>query len=379
LLEWSNIHPTRQRTHIRNFFKITGNVDVTLNVSDPVHGHIKIDTIDILGDTPGIPDNPYPWTGIYFQGVPVQLEAVPAPGYVFSHWEGIGNANSPIESRTFTQNSVSVTAHFKKSHFLYYWNFNNLPQNSISEIPFNFDGGNQGLITYEGYGAGYMDRVNDGTLHNIIEGTPAGYGLRVRNPSADRELVIEAPTTGSRNISFSYATKRTSNGAEIQKAQYRTSPEGEWQDLGDIVMVEEEWKLQRFILPASADNNPDFALRILFSGENASGQTGNNRFDNIRIEGLGLAVSVNVDENEAALQENKMKLWYNNEILYLDNPYRGKSELTIYNINGTIAANYKISGSGHHRLFFSGQNGLYIGRITGNGWSISKKFMILNP
>lgn len=381
LLEWSNIHPPRQRDHIRNFFKIPGNVNITLNVSDAGHGYIKINTIDILKDTPGIADNPYPWTGVYFQGIPVQLEAIPAPGYVFSHWEGIGNAISPIESRTFTQNSASVKAHFKKGQILHSWNFNYLPQGNISDIPADLNAGNQGLITYQGNGAGYMDRVNDGTLINAIEGVHAGYGLRVRNPSADRELVIEAPTTGFRNIVFSYATMRTTNGAEIQKVQYRTSLDGEWQDLGDIVRVEEQWKLQRFILPASADNNPDFALKILFRGEQSKGESGNNRFDNIRIEGLGLTVSVNDDvfENDAGIQENKIKLWYNNEVLYLDNPYQGNSELTIYSINGIVAANYKISGSGHHKLFFSGQNGLYIARITGSGWSSNMRFMVINP
>jgi hypothetical protein len=381
LLEWSNIHPARQRTHIRNFFKIPGNVNFTLNISDVGQGHLKINTIDILGDTPGIADNPYPWTGIYFQGIPVKLEAVPAPGYVFSHWEGIENANTPIIYRTFTQSSVSVKAHFKKGQILYSWNFNHLPQGVISDIPSDFAGGNQGLITYQGNGAGYMDRVNDGTLLNAMEGELTGYGLRVRNPSAERELVIEAPTTGFRNIVFSYATKRTTYGAEIQKVQYRTSLDGVWRDLGDNVRVEEQWKLQRFILPANADNNPDFALKILFGGEQTTGESGNNRFDNVRLEGLGFTVSVNndVSEIDTGIDGNKMKLWYNNEILYLDNPYQGNKEITIYSMNGIVAAKYKINGSGHHKLSFSGQNGLYIARITGSEWSSNMRFIVMNP
>lgn len=374
LLNWSTIHPSRQRDHIRNFFKIPGNVKITLHVSDTGHGHIKINTINILGDTPGIPDNPYPWTGIYFQGVPVQLEAIPAPGYVFSHWEGLEDRYTPHASQAFTQNSVWVKAHFKTSNFFYSWNFNKLPQGNITDISSDLDGENQGLITYQGNGTGYMDRVNDGTILNAIEGAPAGYGLRVRNPSADKELVIEAPTTGYRNISFSYATKRTTNGAEMQVVQYRTSPDREWQVLEDIVRVEEEWKIQRFGLPASADNNPDFAIRILFKGENTSDQTGNCRFDNIRFEGLSLTDSVNDDGSE-----NDAFLWYNNGILYLDNPYEGNSELMIYNISGIVATNYNISGSGQHKLSFSGQNGLYIARITGGGRSSSMKFLVISP
>jgi hypothetical protein len=119
----------------------------------------------------------------------------------------------------------------------------------------------------------------------------------------------------------------------------------------------------------------------LFKGEQVTGESGNNRFDNIRIEGLGLTVSVDDDgfENDADIQENKMKLWYSNEILYLDNPNQGNSELTIYNISGIVVANYSISGSGNHKLYFSGQNGLYIARITGSGRSNSMRFMVINP
>jgi hypothetical protein len=374
--------PGYMRQFIQNQFNLSGITNLTVDVSNPMHGYVKVNTIEIVPGGTGLSLNPYPWSGVYFQGVPVQLEAIPAPGYVFSHWEGVENTSTPFTSQVFTQNSVSVKAHFKTTNFLFSWDFNNLPQGELSDIPSDIAVGIHGLITYGGEGDGYMDRVNEGTALNAVVGTPAGYGLRVRNPAINRELVIEAPTTGFRTISFSYATMRTTNGATIQEIQYRTALNGGWKTINELIHIQEEWTSHRFGFPSEdADNNPDFAIRILFKGEQATGESGNNRFDNIRIEGLGLTVSVNDNdfENDAGIDENNMKLWYNNDVLYLDNPYKGNSELTIYNLSGIVAAHYTISGSGHHKLYFSGQNGLYIARITGNGRSKSMRFMVVNP
>jgi hypothetical protein len=40
-----------------------------------------------------------------------------------------------------------------------------------------------------------------------------------------------------------------------------------------------------FSLEVLANNNPEFGVRITFSGASSSGTTGNNRFDNITLEG----------------------------------------------------------------------------------------------
>ncbi len=81
-----NNRPVNQRAHIRNVFGLHSNTSLTLDVSDPEHGYIRINSIDILPSTPGIAG--YPWQGIYFRGVPVEITAIPFAGYQFSHWEG---------------------------------------------------------------------------------------------------------------------------------------------------------------------------------------------------------------------------------------------------------------------------------------------------
>ena len=79
--------PAYVRDHIRGKFGLAGQHDLTLDVSDALEGYVKVNTIEILASTPGIDSMPYPWTGVYFEGVPVTLTAFSEPGYTFSHWQ----------------------------------------------------------------------------------------------------------------------------------------------------------------------------------------------------------------------------------------------------------------------------------------------------
>ncbi len=75
------------RDHIRGKFGLPAQHDLTLNVSDTAGGYVKVNTIEITASTPGVDTMPYPWTGIYFQDIPITLTAFTQPGYTFSHWQ----------------------------------------------------------------------------------------------------------------------------------------------------------------------------------------------------------------------------------------------------------------------------------------------------
>lgn len=79
--------PDNVRSHIRSRFSLSSNRNLTVNVSDVAQGYVKVNTIDVLPTTPGVPASPYPWTGVYFQGVPVTVVAKPNRGYKFQHWK----------------------------------------------------------------------------------------------------------------------------------------------------------------------------------------------------------------------------------------------------------------------------------------------------
>ena len=381
MTDFLNRRPAIQRQHIREHFNLSGFTRLTLDVSSCLHGHIRINTIDILPSTVGVDHAPYPWSGEYFQGVPVILEAIPKPGFLFDLWEGIDNKYERQVSHSFADTSFSITAHFIESAAIHYWHFNSLPEGYIYGIETDYSLLPGGYISYPGTGAGYMDRVSDGSNQNLWEEAGTGYGLRVRNPSDTRELIINSPTIGYRSITLSYATKRTSNGARVQEIQYRSSDDGLWNTVQSNIEITEEWTMHRVALPSGeADNNPDLTIRILFSGEHAYGTSGNNRFDNICIEGLEVREDSNQDDGVPAYITSKtapdFPIWYGNGAIQLKKPYEGMSILTIYNINGSAMGSYEITGQGHHTIPFSPERGIYIVRIKGTYGVSTEKFAV---
>lgn len=66
------------RYHIRKEFRLTGTYNITVKVEG--EGNVKLNTITLAD---------FPWSGWYFNDVPIKLEAVPASGQKFVRWEGI--------------------------------------------------------------------------------------------------------------------------------------------------------------------------------------------------------------------------------------------------------------------------------------------------
>ncbi|HOO85352.1 MAG TPA: NAD(P)-dependent oxidoreductase [Prolixibacteraceae bacterium] len=65
------------RQHLRSHFNLKNEVSVTLSVEPEGAGSIQISTI-----TPNV----YPWEGIYFTDVEIEITALPNPGYKFDQW-----------------------------------------------------------------------------------------------------------------------------------------------------------------------------------------------------------------------------------------------------------------------------------------------------
>ncbi len=66
------------RNHLRSKFSLPNQYAIALNKFPQQGGSIKLNTLT-LHDTP--------WSGIYFQSVPIKLTALPQPGFVFDRWE----------------------------------------------------------------------------------------------------------------------------------------------------------------------------------------------------------------------------------------------------------------------------------------------------
>ncbi|MDG5766203.1 CotH kinase family protein [Balneolales bacterium ANBcel1] len=115
LIPFALQRPGNVRNHLREHFNIDGQLNLTVDISDEAAGHIRVNTIDITPETAGVNNNPYPWTGSYFRGVPVTVKAKPAPGFAFVRWEGVPDSlqydpNVELTLRTSTR----VTAVFEE-------------------------------------------------------------------------------------------------------------------------------------------------------------------------------------------------------------------------------------------------------------------------
>ncbi len=172
---------------------------------------------------------------------------------------------------------------------MHYWNFNTVDGTvEMVTADYSIVAGTTS-ITYPGTGDGYMDDVS-GDILNAQNGEPAGNGLRPRNPSDTRSLVIAFPTIGYENIEVKFAVKRTGSGATEQYYTYSIDGGITFVNTGlttTTFFPTEDYSLVTVDFSAieGTENNEDFIFKIDFGGDNASGSGGNNRFDNLTVMG----------------------------------------------------------------------------------------------
>jgi len=374
MINFANSRPGYQRNHIRSFFGIANTLNVMLNVNDVEGGYIRINTINIIPETPGVNENPYPWTGIYFNNIPIQIEAMAKPGYVFSHWEGAATANNPLLNITPTGN-ISLTAYFieseePESQLIHYWHFNNLPDGTLTSVQSDFSEVDGAQITYPGTGAGYMDRrthrEEDPVSNlNLLMGQEPNQGavLRVRNPSDTRSLIIKTPSNGYKDIILTFATTRTNNGATQQEVYYSTDGGNQWHFSGHshALSILPNWELINIDLSdvEAVNNNADLQFKLVFTGNNASGTSGNNRFDNISVSGV-LSNTTSITpayESYISIHPNPANDFFTFNIGQQVKP---DGILRIYTIAGTIVKEHNINQAQTPVFIGDLKQGIYI-------------------
>ncbi|MGE5860827.1 MAG: CotH kinase family protein, partial [Ignavibacteria bacterium] len=91
MISFAQNRPAYLRNHVRNYFNCGNNGALTINAAEG--GSVQLNTLRLQsGDMP--------FSGIYFQGNEIHLEAIPAFGYKFDGWSG---------SATSTEKSISLS------------------------------------------------------------------------------------------------------------------------------------------------------------------------------------------------------------------------------------------------------------------------------
>lgn len=344
--------PNHLRAHLQDAFYLDDEAQITLDVSDPDHGIIQINSVKICPLCPGVDTNAFPWSGQYFRGQPISLKAIPNDGFLFSHWSGHSDATSAGISLV-PEDDMYMKAHFIEAasegrDVVHYWHFNNLNDGVLTHVHADYSATGLGEIQYPGSGTGYLDhrthRETDpvSNLNLLMNQQPdQGAVLRARNPSDQRELIISTPTRGYENIVFTYAGTRTSSGAEYHSIYFATDETTNWTLLADDLLMDElpQWKLFNYDLRAldELNDNENLRFKVTFHGEQAGNDAGNNRFDNMSITGneipSNISESTKTDAFAFRLAPNPARERLR---LIIDDAHFSGAQLKLLRMDGTI-------------------------------------------
>jgi hypothetical protein len=338
MTDFADQRPEYQRNHLRSYFDLGSNITITLTVNDTARGYVRINTIDIVRSTPGVKENPYPWTGIYFEGNPVKVEAIPKPGYRFSHWTGTDDTQERVLEFNPTADML-LSANFIRDDdkpVISYWFFgkelpNDTPLGFISptysltgEAMIEYSSPLPGYPYYEGHEfwrSGSMERRNAPTplnyhasLNGDLEYSMSEMrGLQIRQPlsydSKHSAMILHLPTTGYDDISIIFAAKNE-GAATGMLVEYSEGGENSgWSNKGVLshiikdenevsgpekaivtssLPLEKDYRL--YVIDLSdvpeATDNPDLMVRIRFEGpEIRNFDDGSVTFNNISLLG----------------------------------------------------------------------------------------------
>ena len=279
---------------LKTCYNLEGPYTLNINVYPESTGQVKMNSVWLQS---------YPFDAVLYGGIDTRLEASGRGAWHFSHWEANNHIvlTDTLDSVIFfdLMETGEITAVFQNPYvddkdLLYYWHFNEL-ETQGSDVKYIYadyqlpEDANARMY-YEGYGARDMDVFSEGSNQNLQFIEEAGRAVRVRNPSLNRSLLFNLSSTGYQDLVFSYAVQRSQQGMLEHHVYYSTDGFHFIQDEMEqtIFTVGDEYEMMTvdFSHIRSVNNNPDFHIRIEFSG-NTSQSDGNNRFDNITLKGVG--------------------------------------------------------------------------------------------
>ena len=110
MLNFAGQRANKTRKNFLSFFSLADTVKITINVNDTTMGKVKINSLYLDNWLIKNTSKVYPWTGTYYNGNPIAIEAMAYPGFKFEHWNLITDI-----SKTVTKNVTSdtlITAYF---------------------------------------------------------------------------------------------------------------------------------------------------------------------------------------------------------------------------------------------------------------------------
>ncbi|MDF1572042.1 MAG: CotH kinase family protein [Bacteroidales bacterium] len=187
---FASLRSAMVQSHIISTFGLGGKHDLKLDVAGNVQGTIKLNTL-LISD--------FPWTGTYFEDVPVVLTAVSPGGYEFAGWSGDTQSDAQCISIDLSS-AHSLTAHFEPAEDPF---FSRVIINEICYAPDSVRS-SEDWVELHNRSDQYVDlsgwKLQDSKgehMYRISEGTvinPYGYYVVCRDKFKFRELHADFDT-----------------------------------------------------------------------------------------------------------------------------------------------------------------------------------------
>lgn len=365
--------PTYLRRQIVDHWQTGEEIELSINISNKIHGYVKVNSIDLLPTTPGVSIDTYPWSGIYFGEVPITLKVYEMHGYQFSHWRTNKEDLYGKEITIYPREINRITAIFEerkiseiKPHLLVSgdYNFNEWSVNELantypesmfftfmSDLDPDLESPIAG-ITFGAYNHESRTRINglgsDGFSFvntSNLEGNPGYPGRRLGG------AILSLNTQGQGSAMVEWTGGTVDPGSRIYhlRLQYRIGSEGEFKDVidrfGNIVeyrrndQAGHREQIGPVQLPPETDDQPEIQLlwRYYYSGVRESeefGQRSELNISSIKVWSQPLMGSEPGEPKEFKLYQNYPNPFFSQSTIRYDLPKDQYVRLDLYTITG---------------------------------------------
>lgn len=415
------------REHVMNHFGIDSTSTVTVSSSHPYQAGVRVNSLLISPDTPGIQSDTFPWTGIYFSGVPVRLNVERGRELVFKYWQvnqtkvfssnievlpdTVDTATAVFSERDFTEIAPHVLG--DKAYQFSEWS-DQEPAGSYPEsMAFVYmDETDPGLgASVEGFTFGEYDLDSRTRINGLGEdgfsfintsnedGNPGYPGTRLGGAI----LVLNTEGRDSVQVEWTAGTIEPNSRIYNLRLQYRTESDEAFQDVldedGNPVEYERNGTaghtepINPVFLPADAEKQPRVELlwRYYYTGERIDEESGQRSI--LYISDIHVTSRVFSEEPEPEpepdplpetfnLYQNYPNPFYPEARIRYDLPRDQHVRIDLYSIDGRHIAKLedRMAEAGFHYIdvdVSSLASGIYLYRLVTNEFSDVKKMSVV--
>ncbi|MDX1640724.1 MAG: CotH kinase family protein [Balneolaceae bacterium] len=413
--------PVHLREHVMNHFGIEATSTLTIHSSHPQQSDLYINSLHISPDTPGFSKNPFPWSGIYFSGVPVQLKAEGNQELVFERWQINDTYVFDSEITILPDTVETVNAIFSER------NFAEIDPHNLADGDYHFSEWNEDepAGSYPNSMAFvYMDEADPGLGASIAGFTSGAYNLESRtringwgddgfsfintsneegNPGypgtrlGGAVLVLNTEGRDSVNVEWTAGTVEPNSRIYNLRLQYRTDSDGAFQNVLDENGDPVEYRRNEtgghseavppVYLPPDAEDQPRVELlwRYYYTGERVDEENGQRsmlQISEVRVTSKVLSEKQEPKPEEFHLYQNYPNPFYPHTRIRYDLPRDQHVRIDLYSIDGRHIAKLedRQAEAGSHHIdvnVTSLASGIYLYRLVTDDFSDIKKMSVV--